>query len=76
MTILLHKMLGFCVNCGYLLILYAYTFGEVSYIVAAREVSVVLGSLLGAYLLSEVMTKPKMLGICLITLGLIMLKAA
>lgn len=59
----------------YLLILYAYTQGPVSYIIAARESSVVIGALLGWVFLKERLTVVKTLGIVAIAGGLILLRA-
>ena len=60
----------------YLLILYAYTRGPVGYIVAVRESSVVLGSLLGWYFLQERLTLLKVTGILAIVGGLVLIKAS
>lgn len=58
----------------YLLILYAYTLGPVSYIVAARESSVVIGSLIGFVFLREQYTPLKLVGVLSIAAGLALLK--
>jgi uncharacterized membrane protein len=60
----------------YLIILFAFRAGPVSYIVAVREFAVVVGSLLGFWLLKERLTPRKVLGIMAITLGLILVKLA
>ena len=60
----------------YLIILFAFRSGPVSYIVAVREFAVVVGSLLGFWLLKERLTPRKVLGIMAITLGLILVKLA
>ena len=60
----------------YLLILYAYTQGPVSYIIAARESSVVIGALLGWIFLKERLTPVKTIGILAIAGGLILLRAS
>jgi len=58
----------------YLIILFAFQFGKVSYIVAVREFAVVIGSALGITILGERLTGRKLLGISAITLGLILVK--
>ena len=58
----------------YLLILYAYTLGPVSYIVAARESSVVIGTLIGFVFLGEQYTPLKLAGVLSIAAGLVLIK--
>lgn len=58
----------------YLLILHAYTLGPVSYIVAARESSVVIGALIGFVFLGEQYTRPKLAGVLSIAAGLALIK--
>ena len=60
----------------YLLILFAFRVGKVSYIVAAREFSVVLGAILGFAILGEKLTWRKALGIAAVTLGVAVIKMA
>jgi drug/metabolite transporter (DMT)-like permease len=60
----------------YLIILFAFRFGPVSYIVATREFAVVVGALLGVLILKEPLSPRKALGIMAITLGLILVKLA
>jgi drug/metabolite transporter (DMT)-like permease len=60
----------------YLLILFVFRLGPVSYIVAAREFAVVIGAILGFVLLKEPLTVRKGLGIAAITLGLGLVKVA
>ena len=60
----------------YLLILFAYRLGPVSYIVAVREFAVVIGVLLGFFVLKERLTVRRVLGITAITLGLVLVKLA
>ncbi len=57
----------------YLLILYAYTQGQVSHIAAARESSIVIAALIGMLLFGETINRFKIAGISSITFGLIML---
>lgn len=60
----------------YLLILFAFRLGQVSYVVAAREFSVAIGSVLGFVFFKEPYTLRKGLGIAAITMGLILTKVA
>ena len=69
-------VIGVGANGTYLLILFAFQTGNVSYIVALREFAVVIGSALGVLLLKETMTRPKLIAIIAITLGLIFIKLA
>ena len=61
---------------AYLLILFAMRLAQVSYIVAMREFSVVIGSFLGFKLLNEQFILRKGLGIAAITAGLLLIKLA
>ena len=56
------------------MILYAYTLGPVSYIVAARESSVVIGALIGFVFLGEKYTRLKLVGVLSIAAGLALIK--
>ena len=58
----------------YLLILFAFTKGAVSYIVAVREFAIVLGVLAGVIFLKERLTMAKALAICIIVIGVIGIK--
>jgi len=58
----------------YLLILFAYTKGPVSYIVAARESSIVAGAILGFIFLRENVTRLKLVGVLAIAAGLALIK--
>jgi len=59
----------------YLMILFALQLAPVSYIVAAREFSVVIGALFGMIFLRERMTILKVTAIACITVGLFLIKA-
>ena len=64
------------VGC-YLMILSAFTLSEfASYVVALRECSIVFGSLMGFLFLGEPVTATKLLGIALITAGVLTIKWA
>lgn len=58
----------------YLTILFAYRLGPVSYIVAARELSVIVGAGLGVAFLGERLTGTRALAIGAIALGLVAIK--
>jgi uncharacterized membrane protein len=60
----------------YLIILFAFRHGAVSYIVAVREFSVAIGAVMGFIFFKEQMTVIKVIGIAAITLGLILIKVA
>jgi uncharacterized membrane protein len=68
-------LIGLGSQATYLLILYAYTMGPISYIIAARESSVVIGAALGFYFLKERLTASKTIGILAIFGGLVLIKA-
>ncbi len=59
---------------AYLIILFCFTLGAASYIIAMREFSVVIASILGFVLLKEKFSKSKVIAIVLITLGMILMK--
>jgi uncharacterized membrane protein len=69
-------LIGLGSICTYLLILFAFRVGQVSYIVAVREFAVVIGALLGVLVLKERVTLHKVLGIVAITIGLVLVKMA
>jgi drug/metabolite transporter (DMT)-like permease len=58
----------------YLLILYVYPLAPASSIIAFREVAIVLGCLLGFFVLKERLTVRKGLGIAAIIVGLVLIK--
>ncbi len=60
----------------YLIILFTFRMGPVSYIVAAREFAVVMGALLGFTVLKEELTHRKVWGIVAIMAGLVLVKLA
>jgi len=73
---LISLAVGVCAMGTYLLILFAFRLGQVSYIVPLRESSVLIGALLGAIFLKERLTAAKGLGIVLILAGLVAIKFA
>jgi drug/metabolite transporter (DMT)-like permease len=60
----------------YLVILYAYARGPVSYITAVREFSVVIAALLGARFLHERMSTARQVGIAMVVAGMVLIKLA
>ena len=60
----------------YLMILFAFQLDLVSYIVALREFSVVIGAAMGFSIFKERLTRQKVVGMVAITLGLLLIKAA
>jgi drug/metabolite transporter (DMT)-like permease len=60
----------------YLLILFAYAHGPVSYVTAVREFSVVIAALLGARLLHERLGPRRWLGIAMVVAGMVLIKLA
>ncbi|MEK6710122.1 MAG: EamA family transporter [Nitrospinota bacterium] len=67
---------GLCTMGSYLLILFAMRMSKVSYVVAAREVSVVLGAALGVFVLKEGEGGRKLAGAGLVAAGLALLALA
>jgi uncharacterized membrane protein len=60
----------------YLIVLYAFSHGPVSYIAAVREFSVVIAALLGTRLLKERIGRLRWTGIALVVAGTILIKVA
>ena len=77
---LARQYLGYALVIGvgsigtYLMILFAFTMGPVGYIVAVRELAVVLGALAGILFLKERFTIPKAIAICTIVIGIMCIK--
>jgi uncharacterized membrane protein len=69
-------LIGVADPSAYLIILVCYTLGAASYIIALREFSVVIASLLGFFLLKESISKAKILSITLISIGMVLMKLA
>ena len=69
-------MIGIGSPLTYLIILFAYSRGPVSYIVAVREFSVVIAALLGARFLNEKISALRWAGIALVVTGMVMIKLA
>ncbi|UCD19363.1 MAG: EamA family transporter [candidate division WOR-3 bacterium] len=68
--------IGLGATAGYLLILFVFRIAQVSYVVAVREFSVVIGSLLGVIYLREALSLRKLIGIVLVVTGLILIRIA
>ena len=64
---------GFIMRGGYLLVLSTMTLAPVSYILALRQVSVVLGALLGVALLRESYGRERLIGSAVIFAGVYIL---
>lgn len=60
----------------YLTILFVYQIAQVSYVVAARELAVAIGAILGFIFLKEKITTKKVIGIMTIVTGIILIKLA
>ncbi len=60
----------------YLIILFVFQITQVSYVVAAREISVVFGALLGFIFLKEQNSTQKMFSITCIVIGMLLIKIA
>jgi len=69
-------VIGPAALCTYLPILFAYRWEKATSIVAFREFSVVIGSVLGFLFLRERLTAPKAAGILLVATGLVLIKSA
>lgn len=69
-------MIGFGSPLTYLIILYAYSRGPVSYITAVREFSVVIAALLGARFLNEKIGPLRWAGIAMVVAGMVLIKMA
>ncbi len=69
-------IIGLGATAGYLLILFVFRIARVSYVVAVREFSVVIGSLLGVIYLREALSLRKLIGIVLVVTGLILIRIA
>ncbi|HEY82014.1 MAG TPA: EamA family transporter [Dehalococcoidia bacterium] len=67
---------GLLLFIAYGLILFALQFSRVSYIAPAREVGIVIGVLLGTFMLGEPFGKGRVLGSCLIVFGLVLISLA
>ncbi len=58
---------------GYVLILFALIISPVSYIAPAREISILIGALMGHHLLNEGFAKSRIIGACSMFMGLLLL---
>ncbi|UCF71224.1 MAG: EamA family transporter [candidate division WOR-3 bacterium] len=69
-------IIGMGATAGYLLILFVFRMAQVSYVVAVRECSVVIGSVLGIIYLRESLSMRKVIGIAMVVLGLVFIRLA
>lgn len=67
---------GFLYFFSYLLVLFAMSISKVSYIVAARSLNLIFGSLIGWKLLNESYGKNRVLGASIITAGMVIMALA
>jgi uncharacterized membrane protein len=63
-------------NVAYLFILMALQMSKVSYVVAFRQVGALFGALMGVFFLRESHWKVRILGVCILTLGLVFIGLA
>lgn len=61
---------------GYILVLFALRSGRATYVIALRQLSIVLGAVLGWRLLRETATAPKRLGVAVLSVGCLLVTAA
>ena len=66
---------GFLARFGYILVLVAMSLAQVSYILALRQLSVVLGAAAGVFLLKEEYGRVRVLSSIIIFLGVYILSA-
>jgi uncharacterized membrane protein len=64
---------GLLMRGGYMMVLYAMSLAQVSYILALRQISVVLGALMGVVFLRESYGKVRIIGSLLILIGVFIL---
>lgn len=69
-------IIGLGAMLTYLVILFAYSFGPVGYIVAARESSVLFGAIFGALFLREHLSRWRLLALAMVLAGLVCLRLA
>ena len=60
---------------GYLMVLYAMSLAQVSYILSLRQISVVFGALLGVVFLNEKYSRVRLIGSIIIFIGVYILGA-
>ena len=64
---------GLLVFFAYGLVLTAYSFSQVSYVSPAREVGIVIGVLMGVFILKEPFGRGRVLGSSAIVLGMVLI---
>ncbi len=69
-------IIGIGAMATYLIILFTFQFAYVSYVVAAREIAVAIGAVMGLVILKEEISVRKVIGIVAIVAGLVILKMA
>lgn len=68
-----YAAIGVLMLGSYMLSLYVYTFTAVAYATAIREVSVVIGALLGYFILGEPLGRRRLLGSAVLFIGIVLL---
>ncbi len=63
-------------SAAYLIVVWAYTRAPAHYVLALREVSIVIATVMGVVYLKEPITRLKAVGIALILLGIVLIKLA
>ncbi len=74
--LLLAFLVGLAGSAAYLIVVWAYSFAPAPYVLALREVSIVMASLLGIIYLKEPVTRLKITGIAFILAGILLIKLA
>ncbi len=69
-------LVGLAGSAAYLITIWAYSFAPAPYVLALREVSIVIASVLGILYLKEPLTRLKIAGIGFILIGILLIKLA
>jgi len=67
-------MISLAGSVSYIIILWAYTLSPAPFVVALREISIVITTVLGTFVLKEPLYKRKLGGIALILIGVLGIK--
>ena len=62
-------MVGVCIPAAYLLIVFALRYGNVTYVIAGRNIGIVLSTLVGLFVLKERVSRGRLVGSILILAG-------
>ncbi len=74
--LLLAFLVGLAGSAAYLIVVWAYSFAPAPYVLALREVSIVIAAVLGILYLKEPVTRLKIAGIAFILAGILLIKLA